>query len=367
MKVECVKERFEKALAVIEKVAAKNATLPVLSCVLLETRGGMLLFRTTNLELGIEVSLPVKVIEDGIVAIPISNLLSFVSTTPQEKNLSLSTEENLVVVKLGRSTATFNTMNYNDFPTIPLLGNQNTITVPLVDIVSGIKAVGFSSAVNTVKPEYASVMLTIDDNTLLFVATDSFRLAEKKIYLKHVKEPQTILIPSKNAQEIARILGLLQEKNVEICIEGQQISFLAGTTYITSRLVGGNFPDYKQIIPKTTTTEVVVSKQDFINAMKIANVFSDAFLQVNIKVEVKDKKFEIKTKNQTIGEQITNIPAAFQGEDITMSFNHRYLVDCLSSIGSDTISFVFSGSNRPVIIRGVSDKTFLYLIMPMNR
>ncbi len=367
MKVECVKERFEKALTAIEKVAAKNATLPVLSCVLLETRGGTLLLRTTNLELGIEISIPVKVVEDGVVAVPIGNLLSFVSTTPQEKNLSLETKEGVVVVSLGKSTATFNTMNYNDFPTIPLLGNQNIITVPVVDIINGVKSVVFSSAVNTVKPEYASVMITIDDNTLLFVATDSFRLAEKKIYLKHTKEPQTVLLPSKNAQEIARILGLLQEKNVEICVEGQQISFTAGTTYITSRLVGGNFPDYKQIIPKTTSTEVVVSKQDFINTMKIANVFSDTFLQVNIRVLVKEKIFEIKTKNQTIGEQTTNIPAAFQGEDVVMSFNHRYLVDCLSSVGADTLSFVFSGPNKPVIIRGVSDKTFLYLVMPMNR
>lgn len=367
MKVECVKERFEKALTVIEKVATKNSTLPILSCVLLETRGGVLLLRTTNLELGVEVSLPVKVIEDGVAAIPLSNLLSFVSTTPQEKNLSIHTQEGVVVVKMGRSVATFNTMPYGDFPTIPILGNQNATTLPIIDVVNGIKAVIFSSAVNTVKPEYASVMVHFEGNTLLFVATDSFRLAEKKIHLKQTKDIQTILIPHKNAQEIIRILGLLQEKEVEICIEGQQLSLLAGSVYITSRLVGGVFPDYKQIIPKTTTAEIVVSKQDFINTMKIANVFSDTFLQVNMKVAPKEKLFEVRTKNQVVGEQVTNIPAAFQGEDITMSFNHRYLVDCLTSIGTDTLSFSFSGTNRPVIIRGVSDKSFLYLVMPMNR
>ncbi len=369
MKFECVKERFEHALQMLERIAVKNATLPILACVSLEAKNGTVTLKTTNLELGVETTIPVKVIEKGEVAVPISNLLSFVTAIRSDKNITLEMVGTTVKVIIGKSEALFHVMNHAEFPLIPKIHNEQVFTVAVSDFVEGIKSVCFAAAINTVKPEYAAVMVNIDNESFTFVATDSFRLAEKKISLKKglKKEVPYILIPNKNAQEIARILGFISEKEVSVTLEGQQISFITPSLYITSRLIEGTFPDYKQIIPQGSETEVVVAKQDIVNTLKAATVFSDTFSQIHFHIEPKKELFEIETKNQVIGEQKTNLPAAFKGEGISMNFNHRYITDCIPSLITDTLSFSFNGVGKPLIIRGVGDKTFMYLLMPMNR
>ena len=201
---------------------------------------------------------------------------------------------------------------------------------------------------------------------MVFAATDSFRLAEKKIGVKKHKEFNQILIPFKNAVEIIRILEDIKD-DVEINLNQNQISFSYNDIYITSRVLDGVFPDYKQIIPKDVKTEVIVLKQDFINTLRVSTVFSDKFSQVTFNISPKEKVFKITTKNADIGENINNIDAVIKGEELSVSFNYKYIIDCFQSIDSDSISLTFSDANRPMIIRGVSDKSFLYLVMPMNK
>ena len=108
-------------------------------------------------------------------------------------------------------------------------------------------------------------------------------------------------------------------------------------------------------------------KQDFINILKLSNIFSDSFNQINIKVSPKDKIFEIRSKNATVGENVNRVDAAISGEEIEINFNHKYIIDCFQSIDSDSVSLSFNGLNKPMVIRGTSDKSFTYLVMPMNR
>lgn len=369
MKFECVKERFEQALQMVERIAVKNAGLPILACVSLETKNGAVILRTTNLEIGVEIIVPVKVIEKGEVAVPISNLLSFITAMRSDKNITLELVGAAVKVVIGKSEALFHTMNHGEFPLIPKIHSEQVFTVATSDFIEGVKSVYFAAALNTVKPEYAAVMVAVDNENFIFVATDSFRLAEKKIPLKKglKKEIPNILIPNKNAQEIVRILGFVSEKEISVTLEGQQISFVTPSLYITSRLIEGTFPDYKQIIPTKVETEVVAVKQDVVNTLKAATVFSDTFSQIHFHIDPHKELFEVETKNQIVGEQKTNLPAAFKGEAVSVNFNHRYIADCIPSVATDTLSFSFSGAGKPLIIRGVGDKTFMYLLMPMNR
>lgn len=132
-------------------------------------------------------------------------------------------------------------------------------------------------------------------------------------------------------------------------------------------MIDGNFPDYKQIIPKETKTEVTVLKQDLVSSLKIANIFADKFSQVIFNINPSEKTLRITTKNMDVGENINSIDAVIKGEGLNISFNYKYIMDCFQSIDSDSISLSFSDMNRPMIIRGVSDKSFLYLVMPMNK
>ncbi len=137
-----------------------------------------------------------------------------------------------------------------------------------------------------------------------------------------------ILIPFKNASDILKIIDNI-DSEIEINATKNQISFVFDGTYLVSRVIDGVFPDYKQILPKEEKTKVVLLKQDLINSLKISNIFSDSFNQMNISVKNGEKAIKIKTKNNNIGENINKIDANIEGEDIEVNFNYRYIIDCL--------------------------------------
>ena len=165
---------------------------------------------------------------------------------------------------------------------------------------------------------------------------------------------------------MARILELTNE-DVTLTINENQVAVTAQGVYITSRIVSGSFPDYKQIIPKDFQTEVVVLKQDLLNTLKAANVFSDKFNQITFSIDPSKKKFECIAKNSDVGEYSGTIEAAISGDTVSIALNQRYLIECLSMIPQDSITIGLNGGNRALVIRGVSDVSFTYLLMPMNR
>jgi DNA polymerase-3 subunit beta len=132
-------------------------------------------------------------------------------------------------------------------------------------------------------------------------------------------------------------------------------------------VIDGIFPDYGQIIPKEFKTECVVLRQDLLNALKLSNIFSDKFNQVNLIIKPKDKIFELSSQNNEVGENKTYLDAVVSGEDIEVSFNYKYFIDCFQSINTDSVSIKFNQSIKPIVVSGVSDNSFIYLIMPMNK
>ena len=152
-----------------------------------------------------------------------------------------------------------------------------------------------------------------------------------------------------------------------MCFNKNQISFSSDNVYLTSRVIDGVFPDYRQIIPKTSSTNVVLLKQDLLNALKLSNIFSDKFNQVNLKLSPKEKVFELSSANNDIGENKTYLDAALTGESIELSFNYKYFLDCFQSISTDSLSIKFSGAGSPLVVSPLGDTSFIYLIMPMNR
>ena len=200
----------------------------------------------------------------------------------------------------------------------------------------------------------------------MFVATDSFRLAEKKIKLKKSRDFGQILIPYKNIPDIIRVLESIND-DVEVSLDKNQVSFSHKGVYLISRVIDGVFPDYKQIIPKSSATEITVLKQDIVNTLKLSNIFSDKFNQINIKVDPDNKKSEIRTKNNDVGENTTVLESSVTGEPIEINFNYKYIIDCFQSIDSDSVTLSFGGLNKPMVVSPVSDTSFRYIVMPMNR
>jgi DNA polymerase-3 subunit beta len=365
MKIECSKEKILDAIRKVEKVAVKHQTLPVLSCILLVAGKNVLTLRSTNLDVGVEIKIAVKTDVEGVVAVPAQVFSSCVSGIDDEK-ITIELIENNLIISSDNANFKVKTQPHDDFPIIPMVSEDTSFVLESKDIVKGLKSVLYASATSTMKPELSSVYIHSDGAYIHFVATDSFRLAEKKIALKKKSMIPSVLIPFRNAGEIVRVFENISDE-VECHTSKNQISLISDGVHLTSRVVDGNFPDYKQIIPKEFTTEVIVLKEDFNKALRLATVFADKFNQVRIIVDKKAKKFEITSKNADTGEGKNILTATIEGDGVDIGFNHRYIADCLQSIDVESLHIGFSGEQRPMVIKGASDQSFTYIVMPMNR
>lgn len=365
MKVECRIEEIKNAISQAERVTGKNLTLPVLNSILLVASDKSLKLRSTNLSLGVEIEVPAKIEKEGVLAIPGAVLNGVFSNVSINENVSFEGIDGNLLVKTKKSRIKLKGGQSDDFPTLPRVAGSS-FSIDARKLVDGIRFVYFSSSPSDIKPEISSVFIYGDMDHLIFVSTDSFRLAEKKIKTRGLEEIPPMLIPFKNVSEILRIFGDFSGI-LQVNYNKNQISFTSEKIYLTSRLIDGIFPDYRQIIPKESLTTAVVLKQDLLSALKLTNIFSDKFNQVNLSIRPKEKIFELSSSNNDIGENKTELDAALTGEDATLSFNYKYFLDCFNALSTDSVSIRLSGEGKPMTVSAVSDPSFLYLIMPMNR
>ena len=368
MKIEIQTQKLKEVVQLVEKIAGKHTTLPVLSCVLIDVSKNSATFKATNLDVGIEMVVSVNSDEAGVIAVPAHTLSSFISQLPaQNKMAKIELTEGSIRISTDQSEGVIKTVPAEDFPSIPQVSGGEEFDLSSDILIKGLRSVWYSASISSIKPELSSVYMYRNGENVVFVATDSFRLAEKKVVAPNSVALHEVLIPFKNISDIIRLLESIGG-TVKVKVSKNLISFKENGRYVVSRVIDGVFPDYHQIIPKGYITEAIALKQDILNALKISNIFSDKFNQVHLVVDPKKKIFEVQTKNSDVGENKTSIPAALTGERIEVNFNYKYIVDCFQSIEADSVSLQLSGLNRPMVIRPVSgDQTFMYIVMPMNR
>ncbi|KKR29814.1 MAG: polymerase III, beta subunit protein [Candidatus Woesebacteria bacterium GW2011_GWA1_39_8] len=366
MKFESERLKIEQAVQKASRLASRHLTLPVLSCVYLSVSDdNKLILKSTNLDIGIEIEIKIKTIEKGSVAVPATVLLGVLSST-KENSLVFETSENNLKISSGKNSVVIKCMPHDDFPSIPKLGDLKSIKINSHDLILGFKSVWYSASNSNIKPELGSVFIYKGDNGLVFVSTDSFRLAEKRVNTKMPADFPTTLIPYRNVSEIIK---LFEDYNgdIDIIFEKNQAAFMVDGLYLVSRLIDGSFPDYKQIIPKSFGTTATILKNDLINSIKTSNIFSDTLNQVKLKVDIKNKLLNVESKNNDVGEYKESIKAVVSGDNVELNFNHKYITDCLQSISGDSLLLSFGGAGKPLVISGASDKSFMYVVMPMNR
>lgn len=365
MKISCFKKDLKEAVSICERVSGKNLNLPILSNILLEADDSGLKIISTNLDLGVEVVIPVKIEKNGKITVPAGILNSYLSNLSGNDKISLEVKDNNLIISTDNNSTLIKSQPADDFPVIPKLKTNNTFSLPAIDFISGFKMVFYSCSLSNIKPEISSVYLYSSKTDMItFTATDSFRLAEKKFnYFFDNLGP--ILIPLKTIIEIIRIFDN-KDGNIDIVFNKNQINIKKDNIVFVSRLIDGIFPDYNQIIPKKFNTNIIIKKDDFINSLKLSGVFSGKLNEINISINSGDDFFIIKTSSNESGESVTKIPAKITGESIKISFNHKYIYDCLLNISSEDIALKFSGEGKPLLITGSNDNTFQYLIMPMS-
>ncbi len=360
------KKEFSEAVYKVARFSErKNTTLPALSSILIIAGSEGIKMRATNLETGIDFKIDGKCITDGVVAIPSSILQQVASSLTQDGSITIEHTGDIVSITSGTGKSIIKTVPYDDFPSIPFPENpKNRVVVKGILLKNLFTSIAPCASSSVVRPELASIYVSIEAGVMTAVATDSFRLIEKKVPLTTKGTQGKFLIPAKNALDTAQALP---DDDIIMSFDDNQCAFVATKGTVVSRLTNAVYPDYRQIIPKESIVEAVVLRKDFENAIKRTVIFSDSFQKVRINFNAKKNSFSFFAKNAEIGESSEVLPARISGSDLEISFNHRYLSAALALTGAESISLTAAGIGRPLIIRGVGDTSFMYLVSPMNQ
>lgn len=364
MHIICNRELLQKSIASAERITGKNLSLPILNTVLITASHNILTIRATNLEVGVEFQIPIQTKTEGSISLTGSLLANTLASIPDEKEVTITTQNGICKITTKTKTLTIKGFLSDDFPTIPVIREGEGFTMSSEKFIQGAKSVLMSAATSDIKPEISSVYIHQVADSIIFTATDSFRLAEKKIKQTGSIFSYGIIIPLKNIIEIVRVLESTTQ-DINFLVTKNQISCTGNSIYITSRVVQGVYPDYEQILPKSHTTEVVILKQDLINTLKLSTLFSDKFNKIIFVVNPEKKICTISTKNTEIGEIESNLTATLSGESIEISLNGKHIFDCLGAIEKDSVIIEFNGPDKPAVVRGFGDSSFTYLTMPL--
>ncbi len=366
MNISLEKKELIQAVGIVSRFSErKTSTLPALAGISILAEKDTLTFYATNLETGISLKVQGSVRTPGSIVLPANIFREITNSFSGTGTVSLELDGDVVKIAAGTAKTTMKTLPQEDFPTLPSLETSKiSFTLPGTLLKSLISTVASCASPSTVRPELASIFISAEGGTVKAVATDSFRLAEKKVSVNASVKPFSMLIPAKNALDIAQTLP---DEDIEVNADEHQCSFSWKGGMATTRLVSAQYPDYGQIIPKTFAAEATILRKDFETALRRASVFSDAFQKVRVGLDAGKKQVTLSSRNSDVGESLESIPASISGEVIELPFNHRYLGAPLSLIGAESISLSAAGIGRPLVMRGQGDTSFLYLVMPMNQ
>lgn len=370
MKIECVKNNLYKAISSAERVTAKQLPLEILGSIVLRAKKNVFFVEATNLSVSLEYNVPAKVVKEGEVAVPSKVFLQYINNLSDDEVITLELVENNLHIKSNNSNSLVKTLSLDDFPSFNKIAKPDThIKIDSTLFIETLKSVVFAASFSDIKPEIASVNISSDGDSLDFIATDSFRLAKQKIrkgsFVMDGDELDSVIIPVRNVHDIIRVFDGVTE-DLALVIKDGQAALLSQNIYLLTQLIDGNFPNVSQIFPKGHETEVIILKQDLTKSLRMTQIFADKFNRVLFRVMPKEKSFEIESKNQDTGENLNRLEATLDGEDVAMQFNGKYILDVLNVVGEDSISLEFSGQNKPMVIKGVGNNDFTYLLMPLR-
>jgi DNA polymerase III subunit beta len=368
MKFSVTQENLIKGLQIVNRIATTRATLPVLGNILLITEGGRLKLVTTDLELAIDTFIGAKVEVEGAITIPARTFTDFV-TNNTDTTIDFSLNDTVVTAKSAHYTADIKGIDAIEFPTIPPIEQKSPIIVNAVLFKEAINQTVFATTHDETRPILNGVAFFITPKELKLVATDSYRLAEKRIPIDTTGEEQRlVIVPSRTLLELSRLISE-DTAEISIYIDKHQIMIVSGESHLVSRLIEGAFPAYETIIPKTLSTTATVNRQEFITSLKMASLFSrDSAYNVTFSIE--EKTITLKALSAMIGASTSVVNASITGEALTIAFNARFILDVLQVLSSEAVYFKLqpSADNHwfPGIIQSTQDEKYQYVIMPLR-
>ena len=363
MRITVNHKNLKKALGIVEKIISRNPALPILNNILIKTENGRLKISATNLEIGVNYSIGGKIDEVGEIAVPARILSDLIANLLDEK-ISLITKNNVLSISSDRYKTQILGFDTKDYPIIPRIKDGFLCELPTALLRDSLIQVFDSMAVSETRPELAGVFIKFTGKNITFASTDIFRLTEKSVDFK-TNKPADFILPRNTIAELIRILGDL-EGNLNIYIKENQISFTNDDFELVSRLIDGNYPDYKKVIPDKFISKILIDKDIFEKNTQLTRLFSSNIS--DIKLNCHENKVLITSKNSDKGEIEVSVDSVLKNEPFEISLNYQYLLDGLKKIPTSKAVIEFTGVGSPLILRPAEDKKELvYLIMPFRK
>lgn len=366
MRITILQSNFSKALAQISRVVGNRTTLPVLSNALIIAEKGNIKISATDLEVGITTSTTGKIEEEGSITLPARLLVDFINNN-KDQSVEISTKGTVATLKSDHFEATIHGIAAEEFPTVPEIDSTPFVAIERELFLSSLKKVIIAPALDETRPVLAGIYFSFDNLDLTLAATDSYRLAEKKIKLQKSVAMKKIIVPTRTMNEVVRILGAGESvKEVVIYVSDNQVIFKIGDTKIISRLIEGLFPNYSQIIPSSSTIKVKTEISELLSSVKMLALFAKDSANNNIHFSVKDKILTLSSAASQSGSAKSNMKAEITGGDLEIAFNARYVLDVLTTLPHGSLWLEFNDSTSAGLVRTEKDSNFIYIIMPLK-
>ncbi|MBI2410602.1 MAG: DNA polymerase III subunit beta [Candidatus Kerfeldbacteria bacterium] len=373
MKFSCTQENINHGLSVVGHITSRNVHLPILHNILIDAKQEGIDLVATNLEIGIRMHIRGKVETLGSFTIPAQIFSNYMNLVSSER-VDVAQEDKDLVVQAGSQHTKIRGEAASEFPLIPEVEKTDSFTLPSNTLKEALKQTFFAVSHDYSRPELTGVLCVVKDRTVVFVATDSYRLTERKLTTQqpYIAAPEKkLIIPASALIELVRILPDTNEP-VIVYMSDSQVLFHTNEFDMTSRLIEGAFPDYEQIIPQSEQTTVLVDRESFSKAVKAAGLFSKSGIHdVNLHFSPEQQTITITTVNNQVGENVTKVAAEITGESNSAVFNHRYLLDGLAHISTSKTKLSLIDATNPGVFRpaaeGSAVEEYLYIIMPIKQ
>lgn len=367
MKFTCTQENFTQGLGAVAHIASKNTNLPILNNILVKAEKSGIILSATNLEIGVTTHVRGKVENEGAFTVPARLLAEYVNLLDQ-KQITVELDGTTLLVRSQDAQTKLRGIPAEEFPLIPTVEAATKFQVAATDFRDAVSQVVFAAATDDTRPEISGAYLHFAEKTLTMAATDSYRLAERTLALSGNKgeRSMSVIVPTKTLQELVRLTGS-GDGMITFCLTQNQALFLYEDSSLISRLIDGQYPDYKQIIPTSSATQCVIETAAFVQAVRATSLFSRPGINDLTLTIAPTGTIKLSATNAQVGENQQTIAAAVEGSDNSIVFNSRYLLDGLTTVPTDRVVFAMTNSASPGILRGEGNEDFLYIIMPIKQ
>lgn len=373
MKLTVLQESLSKALSLTSRFSNPRAQLPVLGNILFSAKGNKLILASTNLETSVVYSVGAKVEKKGKITIP-AKIISELVSNLNEGQIKLTSEKEQLKIATQGFTSTISGMNASDFPEVPSQMDKAAGSLPMEPFLNALSCVVFAASNDETRPILTGVLFIFKDKELILVATDGFRLSQKKIKVDGFKadlKEKRIILPKSSLTELSRFSKEQETFFLSYQKENNQVIFGFPDIIFSTRTLEGEFPNFEKIVPKISKIKLRIDKEELLKAVKLAAVFARDSANI-VKIKVKEKEIVLSAESSRGGSQETKVDARVESEEklgkdgFQIAFNYRFLEEFLHSMEGEEVEMKLSEQTAPCVFTDPKDPSFLHLIMPVR-